>query len=246
MRETLMGCCIGRAFCHNSVHGIQRGRSFCPKSNSQLKMYKGWIWCGMNISLTVWKPAQGRREALAPEGRVLPSATVLRNWQEFLRLHNNKKELFLFVSEQVVRTAIEGTQIIVTRGEEVLCSPPATRRNKLSPCSHEQVDTRMMVHIPVSHVSINRHWRGSVSCCDFRPKGIMVSYGTRRKHRILLVHLFAKALGPSKSKCFPIFHALTGCDTTSFFAGRTFQMLQGHFSSWQGPPLIFLRRICAQ
>ena len=101
------------------------------------------------------------------------------------------------MSEQVVRTAIEGKQIIVTRGEEVLCSPPATRRNKLSPCSHEQVDTRMMVHIPVSH------WRGSVSCCDFRPKGIMVSYGTRRKHRILLVHLFAKALGPSKSKCLP-------------------------------------------
>ena len=72
----------------------------------------------------------------------------------------------------------------------------------------------------------------------------MVSYGTRRKHRILLVHLFAKALGPSKSKCLPIFHALTGCDTTSFFAGRTFQMLQGHFSSWQGPAVIFLRRIC--
>ena len=63
------------------------------------------------------------------------------------------------MSEQVVRTAIEGKQIIVTRGEEVLCSPPATklRRNKLSPCSHEQVDTRMMVHIPVSHDSINRH-----------------------------------------------------------------------------------------
>ena len=72
---------------------------------------------------------------------------VLRNWQEFLRLDNNKKELFLFVSEQVVRTAIEGKQIIITRGEEVLCSPPATRRNKLSPCSHEKVDTRMMVHI---------------------------------------------------------------------------------------------------
>ena len=144
------------------------------------------------------------------------------------------------MSEQVVRTAIEGKQIIVTRGEEVLCSPPATRRNKLSPCSHGQVDTRMMVHIPVSH------WRGSVSCCDFRPKGIMVSYGTRKNHRILVVHLFAKALGPSKSKCLPIFHALAGCDTTSFFAGRTFQMLPGHFSSWQGPALIFLRRICAQ
>ena len=72
---------------------------------------------------------------------------VLRNWHEFLRLYSNKKELFLFVSEQVVRLAIEGKQFIVIRGEEVLFSPPATRRNKLSPCSHEKVDTRMMVHI---------------------------------------------------------------------------------------------------
>ena len=227
MRETLIGCCIGRAFCHNSVHGIQRGRSFCPKSNSQLKMYKGWIWCGMNTSLTVWKPAQGRREALAPEGRVLPFAMVLRNWKEFLRLDNNKKELFLFVSEQVVRTAIEGKQIIVTRGEEVLCSPPATRRNKLSPCSHEKEDTRMMVHI--ADAVQDGHQSIMIRSTDTDVVGLVVTtldlkelwvyYGTRKNHRILLAHLFAKALGPSKSKSLPIFHALTGCDTTSFFAG---------------------------
>ena len=46
-----------------------------------------------------------------------------------------------------MRIAIEGRQIIVTKGEEVFCSPPATRRNKLSPCSHEEADTRIMVHI---------------------------------------------------------------------------------------------------
>ena len=72
---------------------------------------------------------------------------VPRNWQEFFRLDNNKKELFLFLSEKVVKMAIEGRQIVVTKGEEVLCSPPATRRNKLSPCSHEEADTRIMVHI---------------------------------------------------------------------------------------------------
>jgi len=44
-------------------------------------------------------------------------------------------------------------------------------------------------------------------------KELWVSYGTRKNHRILLAHLFAK------SKCVPIFHALTGCNTTSFFAG---------------------------
>ena len=152
---------------------------------------------------------------------------VLRNWQEFLRLDNNKKELFLFVSEQVVRTAIEGKQIIVTRGEEVLCSPPATRRNKLSPCSHEKEDTRMMVHIADAvqdgHQSIMIRSTDTdvvglvVTTLDL--KELWVSYGTRKNHRILLAHLFAKALGPSKLKSLLIFHALTGCDTTSFFAG---------------------------
>lgn len=50
-------------------------------------------------------------------------------------------------------------------------------------------------------------------------KELWVYYGTRKNHRILLAHLFVKALVPSKSKCLPIFNALTGCDTTSFFAG---------------------------
>ena len=50
-------------------------------------------------------------------------------------------------------------------------------------------------------------------------KELWVSYGTGKNHKILPANLFAKALGPTKSKCLPIFPALTGCDTTSFFAG---------------------------
>ena len=79
--------------------------------------------------------------------RDLPSAMVPQNWKEFLGLDNNKKKLVLFLSEQVVKMAIEGRQTIVTKGEEVLCSPPTTRRNKLSLFSHEEADTRIMVHI---------------------------------------------------------------------------------------------------
>ena len=78
--------------------------------------------------------------------RVLPSM-VPRNWQEFFRLDDTKRELFLSLSEQVMKMAIEGKQIIVTKGEEVLCFPPETRRNELSPRSHEEADTRTMVHI---------------------------------------------------------------------------------------------------
>ena len=104
------------------------------------------------------KASAGQKRGTGARRRVLPSAMVLRNWQEFLRLDNNKKDLFLFVSEQVVRTAIEGKQIIVTRGEEVLCSPLWTRRNTLSPCSHQKVDTRMMVHI-ADAVQDGYQWR---------------------------------------------------------------------------------------
>ena len=84
--------------------------------------------------------------------------------------------------EQVVRTAIEGKQIIVIRGEEVLFYPPATRRNELSPCSPEKVDTRMIVHIADAvqdgHQSVMIRSTDTdvvvlVACYNFRPKGIM-------------------------------------------------------------------------
>ena len=128
------------------------------------------------------KASARQKRGTVARRRVLPSAMVLRNWQEFLRLDNKKKELFLFVSEQVVRTAIEDTQIIVIRGEEVLRSPPVTRRNKLSPCSHEKVDTKMMVHIADAvqdgHQSFMIRSTDTdvvvlVACYNFRPKGIM-------------------------------------------------------------------------
>ena len=42
---------------------------------------------------------------------------------------------------------IEGKQIVATHGTKVLCSPPLTVGSDLSPCSHEEADTRMMVHV---------------------------------------------------------------------------------------------------
>ena len=156
--------------------------------------------------------------------RVLPSAMVAQNWQEFLCLDNNKKELLLFFSEQVVKMAIEGRQIIVTKGEEVLCSPPATGRNKLSLCSHEEAETRIMVHITDAvqdgHQSVMIRSTDTdvvvltvAAVATLDRKELWVSYETGKNQKILPAHL-----SPSPP-CLPIFHALTGCDTTSFFAG---------------------------
>ena len=60
------------------------------------------------------KASTRQKRGTGARRRFLPSAVVPQNWQEFLRLDNNKKELFLFLSEQVVKMAIEGRQIIVT------------------------------------------------------------------------------------------------------------------------------------
>lgn len=73
--------------------------------------------------------------------RDLPSVTVPRNWQDFLRSDDNKKELFTFLSEQAMTIVIESKQIVATHGTKVLCSPPMTVGKNLSPCSHEEADT---------------------------------------------------------------------------------------------------------
>ena len=158
--------------------------------------------------------------------RVLPSVTVPRNWQDFLRSDDNKKELFTFLSEQAMTIVIEGKQIVATHGTKVLCSPPLMVGSALSPCSHEEADTRMMVHVADAvgngHKSIMIRTADTdvvvLAVVTLSLEELWVSYGTGKSHKVLPAHLFAKALGSSKSRCLPLFHTLTGCDTTSFFA----------------------------
>ena len=169
------------------------------------------------------KASTRQKRGTGARRRVLPSM-VPRNWQEFFRLDDTKKELFLFLSEQVMKMAIEGKQIIVTKGEEVLCFPPETRRNELSPCSHEEADTRTMVHIADAvqdgHQSVMIRSTDTdvvvftvAAVATLDRKELWVSYETGKNQKILPAHL-----SPSPP-CLPIFHALTGCDTTSFLAG---------------------------
>ena len=57
----------------------------------------------------------------------------------------NKKELFSFLSREAI-TMQTDKQVISTLLEDVVCRQ---ERNKegLSPCSHMETDTRMMVHV---------------------------------------------------------------------------------------------------
>ena len=49
---------------------------------------------------------------------------------------------------------------------------------------------------------------------------IWVAFGTGKHLRYIPAHDIAKELGSEKARALPMFHAFTGCDTVSSFAGR--------------------------
>ena len=49
---------------------------------------------------------------------------------------------------------------------------------------------------------------------------LWIAFGTGKLFRYLAIHDIAAQLGPQKAKALPMRHALTDCDTVSFFSGK--------------------------
>ena len=49
---------------------------------------------------------------------------------------------------------------------------------------------------------------------------LWLAFGTGKSFRYLAAHEISATLGPEKARALPVFHALTGCDTVSSFAGH--------------------------
>ena len=56
---------------------------------------------------------------------------------------------------------------------------------------------------------------------------IWIAFGTGKDFRFYSINGLCATLGESRSRALPVFHALTGCDTTSAFRGK------GKKSAWQ-------------
>ena len=64
---------------------------------------------------------------------------------EFLRINDNKAELFSFLATSLTALNTD-KQIISTHHAEVLCTQPRDTSG-LAPCTHEEADTRIMLHL---------------------------------------------------------------------------------------------------
>ncbi|KAK3877040.1 hypothetical protein Pcinc_018219 [Petrolisthes cinctipes] len=161
--------------------------------------------------------------------RVEPSSSIPGNWQAFLRIDKNKVELFAFLATRIATTETE-KQIISTNHKEVLCTQPRDVAG-LAPCSHEEADTRILLHIQdavrqgYTKVSI-RTMDTDVVILAVAAAGrldideLWVAFATGKNFRYLAAHEMAVALGPDKCRGLPFFHAFTGYDTVSCFSGR--------------------------
>ena len=125
----------------------------------------------------------------------------------------------------------EGKEIYTTYGESVLSATKRTDLGVLAPCTHEEADTRLMVHALDATSRGHRRIRIRSNDTDvvvlalsvasiLQADEVWVTHGSGKNVQNIPTHAVATFLGRDKASTLPMFHALTGCDTVSFFNGR--------------------------
>ena len=149
-------------------------------------------------SATREKRGSGRRR------KVFPSTHIPSNWQSFLRVDDNKTDLFSLLAQQAVTLPIEeGKELYSTRGDRVLTSANRSDLSSLEPCNHEEEDTRLLVHVldacSSGHRRILIKTNGAdvvvlvVSVAENLPADeIWITYGTGKHFRYLATHEITK------------------------------------------------------
>ena len=173
--------------------------------------------------------------------RVESRTKIPGNWQSFLRVNENKTELFAFLCKHAVQTVLEnGKEIYSTNGEDVLVSGAGNVTTDLAQCTHEEADTRIMLHvadqlkqghskIQIRTVDTDVVILAVATVQQLSPdlEELWIAFGNSKNYRYLSAHDMCTVLGPEKSRSLPLFHAFTGCDTVSAFAGK------GKKSAWE-------------
>ena len=204
---------------------------FAPYISTQLQKN-----CCVDLVWDVYLPDSLKGKTREKRGtgtrkRVSSSAVMPKNWKEFLRVDGNKTELFVFLSEDAAcRPQDYDKELYATRGRDVLRSPTGLDVSNLAPCSHEEADTRLILH--VADAVLKGHTRVGIRTVDtdvlvlavasfdkIKPDELWVIIGTGSNLRCIAVHELVATMDPRCCSSLPIFHVLTGCDTVSAFSG---------------------------
>ena len=125
----------------------------------------------------------------------------------------------------------EGKGVYTTLGSNVLSSVVDSDLTNLVPCSHEEADTRLLLHVAdavqkgLRKVCIRTVDTDVVVLAiamfeRINPEEYWIAFGTKSNFHYIPVHSIAAAMDSRACAVFHVFHAFTGCDTTSALAGR--------------------------
>ena len=82
--------------------------------------------------------------------RVVSTAAIPGNWHSFLRVDENRMEIFGFITQIGLKWFDEqDKQLVITDGEGVHSKPPLEDLTLLSPCNHEKAGSHMLLHAHV-------------------------------------------------------------------------------------------------
>lgn len=176
------------------------------------------------------KAGTRRKRGIGVRRRVSSETIVPSNWDEFLRTDDNKTELFEFLATHCGTMSVpEGKCVISTKGTEVVATTAINNVPSLAPCSHEEADTRLLLH--TAHVAQSGFTKATIKTVDidvlvlaisvFQKIGLeelWVEFGSGNTLRHIPVHSLIAHIGEDVAKALPVFHAFTGCDQVSKFA----------------------------
>ena len=80
---------------------------------------------------------------------IVRGSTKVKHWTRFLKNDSNKESLFEYLATSAIQTYIsEDHQLVITYRDGVISNPESVFINEnLSPCDHEEADTRMIFHM---------------------------------------------------------------------------------------------------
>ena len=155
-------------------------------------------------------------------------------WNDFLSVPFNKHDLALLLSNELISQAPGDKIIVVAAGfrtaEDTQCTEPLVDIKMLR-ANHEEADTRMVlhcIHAQTEDVVLAARdtdilllllaFFSSMKC-----KQLWMKAGTSKQKKYFPIHEIRQKLSFPESvySALLAFHAITGCDTVSYFSGHT-------------------------
>lgn len=167
--------------------------------------------------------------------QIIPGHKI-RNWRRLLACPESKAKLTNFFASdwqenQERRDQLQGKVIFVTAEERCFkISPAAASEVDDLKCSHEEADTRLLLH---AHHAAESGYKSvlliaedtdvMILCLAFSRNidcQMHMRCGTKNRSRLISINKIAASLGHDVCKALVGLHAFTGCDSVSAFAGQ--------------------------